>query len=304
MAWPVIGKSFTPAAFKAYVDGLAWGDAFRPQFIALHNTAAPSLAQRPGGLTHQHILNLQGYYQGKGWGGGPHLFIDDKQIWVFNDLTKTGVHSPSWNRTAIGIEMLGDYERESFTAGRGLKVRANTVAAMAALNLKLGFSPGAFKFHIEDKKSDHACPGKLARCERAALVEEIAMAMAARDEPAPAVSLVSEEEPEPGHALPPANPVTPAALKAQGSGTMSALDKLLVSFGLPTLAGMGLTIADLWGAFKGTLGPLKQLAAEHAQTLVLIGLGFALGVILVTLYARYRLALAAREGRYMPRGAV
>lgn len=192
MAWPVVGRAFSPTAFKAYVERLTWNGGFRPQFLALHNTAAPSLAQRPAGLTDKHIKNLESYYRDqRNWNGGPHLFIDDTQIWVFNDLTKIGVHSPSWNRVALGIEMLGDYETESFTEGRGAKVRANTVAAMAALNTKLGLSAGGFRFHIEDKASNHACPGKLARAEREALIAEIEAAMAADAAPAAAVVTAS-----------------------------------------------------------------------------------------------------------------
>lgn len=194
MAWPVIGKAFTPAEFKTYVQGLTWGDAFRPEGIALHNTASPSLAQRPDGLTHQQILNLQDYYKNTcKWNGGPHLFVDDKQIWVFNDLTKRGTHSPSWNATKIGIEMLGDFDCESFTNGRGRKVRDNAVAAMAILNNALGFKADAFKFHIEDKKTDHACPGKLARSERPALIAEINDAMAGTKAPM-VVAFVDEDE--------------------------------------------------------------------------------------------------------------
>ena len=196
MAWPVVGKAFSPTAFKEYVDGLKWDGGFRPQFLALHNTAAPSLAQRPTGLTRQHIKNLERYYRDeRNWNGGPHLFIDDKQIWVFNDLTKVGVHSPSWNRVALGIEMLGDFDKESFCEGRGAKVRANTVAAMAALNNKLGFDADGFRFHIEDKASNHACPGKLARSERDALVSEIEAAMAADATPIAPVASVADISP-------------------------------------------------------------------------------------------------------------
>ena len=196
MAWPVVGRAFTPSAFKAYVDGLTWDGGFRPVGIALHNTASPSLAQRPAGLTFQHIKNLEAYYRDqRNWNGGPHLFVDDKQIWVFNDLTKMGVHSPSWNRSHLGIEMLGDYSCESFTDGRGAKVRANTVAAMAALNRKLGFAAGDFRFHVEDKKSDHDCPGKLARNERDALIDEIGAAMAAFDAPEAAVAIHEHAHP-------------------------------------------------------------------------------------------------------------
>lgn len=189
MAWPVIGRAFSPAEFEQYVRSLKWDGAFQPLFMVVHNSAAPSLAQRPNGLTRQHILNLQAYYRDeKGWKGGPHLFIDDNAIWVFNDLTKFGTHSPSWNSVALGIEMLGDYDTESFTEGRGRKVRDNTVAAMAILNKRLGFAADNFKFHIEDKKTTHACPGKLARDQRDALIAEIAAAMAQKAPPPAEVS--------------------------------------------------------------------------------------------------------------------
>lgn len=174
MPWtPIVGKSFSPTEFDKYVKTLVWKD-WKPQFITIHNTAIPSLAQRPDGFTRQHILNLESYFKNdRKWSGGPHLFIDDKQIWVFNPLTLPGVHSPSWNRTAIGIEMLGDFNKESFTNGRGNLVRINTVAAVAALSNVLGFKSDSWKFHVEDKRSDHDCPGKNARAERTNLVMEI-----------------------------------------------------------------------------------------------------------------------------------
>lgn len=187
MAWKgIVAKPFSAEDFKTYVAGLRW-DAWKPQFLVLHNTATPSLAQRPAGLTLQHIRNLEAYYRDTmRWSAGPHLFIDDKQIWVFTPLTTSGVHSPSWNAVAIGIEMLGDYARESFTSGRGLAVRQNAVAAMAALNNALGFKADAFRFHVEDTRSDHDCPGKLARNCRDALVAEIGAAMAGGPWPRPA----------------------------------------------------------------------------------------------------------------------
>lgn len=181
MAWPIIGRSFSPDEFASYVASLTWNSGFKPDGIVVHNTAEPCLANRPDGLTRQHLTNLEGYYKNTcGWNGGPHLFIDDKQIWVFNDLTKRGTHSPSWNASKLGIEMLGDYNKESFTEGRGLAVRMLVVQALAILNLRFGFRAGDFKFHVEDTKSDHDCPGKLARAERGNLIKEIEGAMAAR----------------------------------------------------------------------------------------------------------------------------
>ncbi len=161
MSWKgIVNKKFTAAEFPAYLDTLTW-DNWQPEFIVLHNTASPNLAQRPNGLTEAHIQNFVTYYRDeKGWSGGPHLFCDDQGIWAFTPLTVPGVHSPSWNAVSIGIEMLGDYETESFTDGRGLEVQQNAVAAMAAICKKLDISPDTIRMHHEDPKTTHACPGK------------------------------------------------------------------------------------------------------------------------------------------------
>ena len=72
----------------------------------------------------------------------------------------SGVHSPSWNKLAIGIEMLGNYETESFKTGRGLAVRKNAVAVMATLCAVIGIDPNLIRLHKEDPLTTHACPGK------------------------------------------------------------------------------------------------------------------------------------------------
>ena len=161
MNWkPIVGLSFNAADFDNYCHSLVW-NAWRPSFIVLHNTGSPTLAQRPDGLTKVHIDNLVSYYRDtQKWSAGPHLFIDDKQIWVFTPLTTTGVHSPSWNNVSLGFEMLGDYSTESFSTGRGLAVRKNAVAAIASLTSVLGLDPNTLKLHKEDPKTTHICPGK------------------------------------------------------------------------------------------------------------------------------------------------
>ncbi|MBC7920536.1 MAG: N-acetylmuramoyl-L-alanine amidase [Ferruginibacter sp.] len=159
----IVGKNFSPEAFDSYCHTLQW-NAWRPSFMVLHNMGSPSLAQRPHGLTSQHMQNLVGFYRDEQkWKAGPHLFIDDSQIWVFTPLTVSGTHSPSWNKTALGIEMLGDYEREAFNTGRGLKVRKNTVAALATLCAILGIDSQTMRLHREDALTTHACPGKNVR---------------------------------------------------------------------------------------------------------------------------------------------
>ena len=161
MAWkPIVGLNFTATEFDNYCHGLKW-DAWRPQFIALHNTAIPNLEQRPNGFTKTHINNLVGFYRDQqGWSAGPHLFIDDKQIWVFTPLTMSGVHSPSWNKIALGFEMLGDYDDDDFNSGRGADVRDNAVAAVATLSAVLGLDPNGMRLHKEDPRTTHDCPGK------------------------------------------------------------------------------------------------------------------------------------------------
>ena len=158
----IVAKRFSPAEFRDYLAGLAL-TAWKPSMVVLHNTAVPTLAQRPNGFSASSMRDLMHYYgHVQGWSGGPHLFVDDLGIWVFNPLDDPGVHSPSWNSRAWGVEMLGDYEREGFETGRGLLVRANAVAAVAAMFSRIAQPPDDawFKLHREDPKTTHACPGK------------------------------------------------------------------------------------------------------------------------------------------------
>ncbi len=155
----IVGQGFTPELFDKYCHGLQWL-SWRPSFIVLHNTSTPNLAQRPNGFTRQHMLNLENFFRDtQKWKAGPHLFIDDKLIWVFTPLTVSGTHSPSWNKLSLGIEMLGDYYKDDFDSGRGLAVRKNTVAAIATLSAVLGIDPVKMKLHREDPLTTHKCPG-------------------------------------------------------------------------------------------------------------------------------------------------
>src|SRR4051812_21383709 len=179
MNWkPIVGLSFTANEFDAYCHSLQW-NAWRPSFIVLHNTAIPSLSQRPNGFNAQHMQGFVSYYRDtQKWSAGPHLFIDDRKIWAFTPLTVSGVHSPSWNKLAVGIEMLGNYETESFASGRGLAVRGNAVAAMASICAVLGLDPKGIKLHREDPKTTHACPGK--NVVKSAVIEEVEFLIAIR----------------------------------------------------------------------------------------------------------------------------
>lgn len=158
-----VGDSYTPDDFAKYVQMLTLG--FHPEFVVLHNTSAPTTKQWQSTPIVQRLRNLTSYYSGMGWKAGPHLFIDDNFIWLFTPLASQGTHSPSWNTTSWGIEMVGDYDVEPFDSGYGAKVQANAVSALATLLKKLGLqvTPTTLRFHYEDPKTTHACPGKLVR---------------------------------------------------------------------------------------------------------------------------------------------
>lgn len=160
----IIGKRYSPDEFDRYMEAFQLGTtSFKPVQVVLHNTSAPTLAQRPYGFTQQNMADLQHYYaveKDPPWSGGPHLFVDDNGIWIFNPLDRAGVHSPSWNKNSWSIEMLGEYSEEPFASGRGAKVRDNAVRAAAAMCRKLGISAKSIRFHKEDPETTHKdCPG-------------------------------------------------------------------------------------------------------------------------------------------------
>lgn len=145
------------ATFIADMPFVAW----RPSGLVLHNTALPTLAQWHGDTpAEQRITNLVSYFRDdRGWSAGPHAFVADDLIWPFTPFNTPGVHSPSWNGTKIGIEMVGDFATESADTGAGLKVMQNTVALFGILSARLGLDPDTIKFHKEDPLTTHDCPG-------------------------------------------------------------------------------------------------------------------------------------------------
>ncbi|MBB4199029.1 hypothetical protein CCR94_16180 [Rhodoblastus sphagnicola] len=158
-------RGFTATEFVAYARDLKWAHGWRPQFVTLHNSAEPNLAQ----WTHfglgkdqgaKRVRNLNAYYKGLGWHSGPHLFVAPDFIWLACDLEHDGVHASCYNKTSIGVEMVGDYSVESFDSGGGANVRDNAVAAVAAIYRALGTDPVTLRFHKECARDHHDCPGK------------------------------------------------------------------------------------------------------------------------------------------------
>jgi hypothetical protein len=158
MTWKgIVGKPFFAEEFAAYVDGVEMG-LWRPQFVVLHNTSEPKLSEWHSVPGEQRMRNLEAYYRDtQHWSAGPHLFVADDLIWTFTPLNTAGVHSPSWNHISWGVEMVGDYDSETF----GDEVRKNVIAALVALHRKLGLNPNTLRLHREDPLTTHRdCPGK------------------------------------------------------------------------------------------------------------------------------------------------
>jgi hypothetical protein len=161
MSFPIVGERFTPEEFRQKVKNVDFTD-FKPEFVVIHNTFSPTLEDRPNGFTKQHMKNLMEFFADEmHFKAGPHLFIDDNGIWIFNPLNLRGTHSPSWNKKSWGIEMLGNFDEEKFTSGRGAQVAENAVQAAAAMCMRLGVEASTIHFHKEDPLTDHKdCPGK------------------------------------------------------------------------------------------------------------------------------------------------
>lgn len=149
--------------FDTYLRSLHGG--WKPAGMVLHNTASPTLQQWWHGGTPpaQRMQNLIGYYRDKQhWSAGPHAFVDGVSIWVLTDFNVPGVHSPSFNASRLGIEMVGDFARESCSAGEGKKVVELTHALFATCHAFYGWEPSnnSIKLHKEDTATNHDCPGK------------------------------------------------------------------------------------------------------------------------------------------------
>jgi len=167
MGFSNVGKVWTPESLSEYLDGRARPDWARS--ITMHHTAAPSLAQRPNGFTVQHIRNIASYYSrpktegGLGWSRGPHLFIDEDEVFGMCDFRTKGIHAVTFNASSIGIEVLGLYDTgaEDPRSGRGLRCW-KTAAATARVMLDwLGLKKNASTvlFHRDDPRTSKSCPG-------------------------------------------------------------------------------------------------------------------------------------------------
>jgi hypothetical protein len=186
----IVDKFVDVPGFAAHVAALQF-TGWKPQFVVVHNASAPSLSnyaewrahpEKHGNWTpEQWGRNLQSYYAGMGWSGGPHAFVCPDGILLFTPFTQHGTHSPAWNSITWGIETVGEFESEPFGNGS----RTNLIAMLAILHARIGLNPVDYKFgvrgihfHKEDPVTTHkTCPGR--NMVKAELVADVATYMQA-----------------------------------------------------------------------------------------------------------------------------
>ncbi len=183
-----IGRGLTADEFSDYVRDYDFG-TIPPDFVVLHHTAIPSASWAPyptgsrwdagdGGLPPEQIkqrrlkkLNaIKEFYRvDRGWDRGPHLFVDDRFIWLFTPMRETGIHAKQGNsyrdagglHYSIGIEVIGYFEDVQWPEPVAQLV-GHTVAVLhrrlGTFELRYGRNAGALSSHRDYNKP--ACPGK------------------------------------------------------------------------------------------------------------------------------------------------
>ncbi len=179
--WPGFdGKPYNRQQLDTHIratDFSKWrrrnGAIGKPLYIVMHNTSEPTIELWMGWSVEkrqQYIHNVQDYYQHKlGWNAGPHFFVPptpDPCAFGFSDLGTSGVHASCFNSDAIGIEHVGEFNKEAYDTGPGAIVRDNGIYLMALLHNRLGLQPEPYAygvkglhFHVECARDNHDCPG-------------------------------------------------------------------------------------------------------------------------------------------------
>jgi hypothetical protein len=186
-AFAYVGRALTLAEFASYVASYSFGP-IPPDFIVLHHTAVPSAswARYPSGLVWdanegglneaqikakrlRQLDSIMRYYRdSKGWTAGPHLFIDDRWIYLFTPMNMVGIHAAQGNgwrdRTglhySVGIEIVGYYEHTRWPTPIATLVRGAVRALLGRLpKIRAEYvrGPGGICSHRDWNKP--ACPG-------------------------------------------------------------------------------------------------------------------------------------------------
>jgi hypothetical protein len=153
---PMIGRCLTIPQWLDYVARYQFGQ-LTPSKVVLHHTWRPTVQQWRGLASMQ---GMQRYYAGKGWTSAPHIYVAPDGIWLFTPMKDIGIHAGPGNGSlkagwySIGVEMVGDYDRERPSGA----VWEGTKAVLGGLSRRLGIAPATLiAFHRDYSKK--SCPG-------------------------------------------------------------------------------------------------------------------------------------------------
>jgi hypothetical protein len=170
-----IGKGLTASEFTNYVNGYNFGSK-PPDYVVLHHTGIPFLmnARAAGdniagawdndaGMSDearynrrlQKVHNMREYYRtnpGLLWDRGPHLFVDERYIWLFTPMYHPGIHAKQGNqytddsgrlRYSVGIEVIGNYTNTRWSEPVA-KLVGHAVATLQKRlqNFEIRYKPG------------------------------------------------------------------------------------------------------------------------------------------------------------------
>lgn len=164
----MIKHGYVIEEFLEYLDAVVAKEllktVWRPRGVVLHNTGKinwPGVVNGKQITPEQRLDNMSVGWRDAKFKAAPHLVLPpDGLVWLAWPLWKPGTHSPSWNSTYWGIEMVGDFRTEKPTDAL---IRTASMA-MAGMYKLLGqqVDDNHFKLHKEDPKTSHKdCPGIL-----------------------------------------------------------------------------------------------------------------------------------------------
>jgi len=197
MSFAYIGQALTPKEFASYVSTYNFG-TIPPSYLVIHHTYKPDASWAPisgdqstwwdrneAGLSNDQIRDkrkpqldsIMAYYRDyHGWSAGPHLFVDERWIWLFTPMDTVGIHAASGNsytdasglHYSVGIEVVGYFENVGWpvTIQKNLQVAVQTLKARLK-NFDIVYHEGpkntpaahdhSISFHRDYNKD--ACPG-------------------------------------------------------------------------------------------------------------------------------------------------
>jgi hypothetical protein len=166
-----VGKVFpTAQGFLAYLDSIKFG-AWKPAYVVVHHTGAPTLKNWQDWQTRkspvsdaQWLKNLAAYYGNDlKWSCGPHFFFTPNNFCVLSPPERRGIHAASFNANSWGVEMVGNFDIETWGGAH----RSKYIEGLACLHMATGLAldpyvrgKSGLHFHRDDPLTSKTCPGK------------------------------------------------------------------------------------------------------------------------------------------------